>query len=258
MGATGAGAKNAPESAAAGGPPDYGLDYPKRVSAMFVRAGWTLAFALVIIFINLSEYPGPALRMGGAIVLIAAVFVGLAFYMKWSSTAGKLQLRDQLLDQLTLNGDEKVLDVGCGRGLMSIPIAKQLDSGKVTAVDVWDPQRLSGNSPDAIRDNAQSEQVAGKLRIERGDPTNLGYANDSFDAIVAVGALQDLPDAPLRIKALDELCRVLKPGGKLLLYDRYATLEYADELRKLGVQSVVPGNRMFLFAVPAQVLIASK
>ena len=242
---------------AAGGPPDYGLDYPKRVSAMFVRAGWTLAFALVIIYINLSEYPGPALRMGGAIVLVAAIFVGLGIYMRWSSATGKLRLRDQLLEELALKGDEKVLVVGCGRGLMSVAIAKQLDSGKVTAIDVWNPDRLSGNSQNAIRDNAQREQVAAKLRIERGDPSNLGYADGSFDAVVAVGALQDLADAPLRAQALGQMCRVLKPGGKLLLYDRYATLEYADELRKADV-TVEPGGRSFLWAIPAQTLIASK
>ena len=40
--------------------------------------------------------------------------------MVWSSRVGKLKLRDTLLDGLTWRGDENVLDVGCGRGLLLI------------------------------------------------------------------------------------------------------------------------------------------
>ncbi len=57
--------------------------------------------------------------------------------MVWSSRVAKLKLRDRLLDSLALKGDEKILDVGCGRGLLLIGAAKRLKTGKATGIDVW-------------------------------------------------------------------------------------------------------------------------
>jgi arsenite methyltransferase len=45
--------------------------------------------------------------------------------MVWSSKVGKLRVRDRLIESLSLRGDESVLDVGCGRGLLLIAAAKQ-------------------------------------------------------------------------------------------------------------------------------------
>ena len=87
--------------------------------------------ALVLYFMNRSEYPGPAARMCGVLALIGLVFLAVGAVMVWSSRVAKLRLRDQLLDSLTLRGDEKVLDVGCGRGLLAIGAAKRLKTGKV-------------------------------------------------------------------------------------------------------------------------------
>lgn len=247
----------APSATSIGSLPDYGLDYPKQVSANFARFGWILAFALIIFFINRQEYPGPALRMAGVIALAGFAFAAVAFYMRWSSQTGKFQLRDQLVESLALNGDEKILDAGCGRGLMAIALAKKLDSGKVTAVDHWDPERISGNSQEAIRDNAQADQVAGKLRIERGELTKLGYADGSFDVVVAVASVQDLPSSEVREKAFRELARVLKPGGRLLLYDRFAASEAAPVLQSAGMQVTLEARRL-LWAMQAHLLRAIK
>ena len=82
--------------------------------------------------------------------------------MIWSSKVAKPSLRDRLLDSLELKGDEKVLDVGCGRGLLLIGIAKRLKSGKATGIDVWSHEDLSGNSADATKANAKARRRLGK------------------------------------------------------------------------------------------------
>jgi arsenite methyltransferase len=97
------------------GSPDYGLDAPRIVRSMFSRAAWIIGIALVLYVVNHSEYPGPAARMCGVLALIGLVFLGAGSVMVWSSRVAKLRLRDQLLDSLALRGDERVLDVGCGR-----------------------------------------------------------------------------------------------------------------------------------------------
>src|ERR1700741_1775640 len=94
---------------------DYGLDAPVIVKNMFSRGGWTLAFAIALFIMNRAEYPGPAAPLLLWLGLIAAGFIAVGGMMVWSSRVAKLRLRDELLDLLALKGDEKLLDVGCGR-----------------------------------------------------------------------------------------------------------------------------------------------
>ena len=128
-------------AAVATGPPDYGLDAPRIVRSMFSRAAWIIGIALVLYVVNHSEYPGPAARMCGVLALIGLAFLAVGAVMVWSSRVAKLRLRDQLLDSLALCGDERVLDVGCGRGLLAIGAAKRLKTGKVIGIDTWNPLR---------------------------------------------------------------------------------------------------------------------
>src|SRR5262249_14867722 len=95
--------------------PDYGLDSPRVVRSMFSRGGWTLAFAIAMWWMNRVEYPAVSLRILAVLGLIALVFLATGGIMVWSSRVAKLRLRDRLLDSLVLQGNEKVLDVGCGR-----------------------------------------------------------------------------------------------------------------------------------------------
>jgi cyclopropane fatty-acyl-phospholipid synthase-like methyltransferase len=56
----------------------------------------------------------------------------------WSSKIGKIRETKRILGVYDWSGDEKVLDVGCGRGLMLIAVAKRLTKGKAFRVDIWD------------------------------------------------------------------------------------------------------------------------
>src|SRR4029079_10240225 len=172
-------------AATANGPADYGLDAPRVVRSMFSRGAWTLAIALVLYVVNRSEYPGPAARMCGVLALIGLSFLAIGAVMVWSSRVAKLRLRDQMLDSLALRGDARVLDVGCGRGLLAIGAAKRLKNGKVIGIDIWNPLDLSGNSPEAVRANAKVEGVADKVRIENGDARKLFYPDNHYDVVVS-------------------------------------------------------------------------
>jgi arsenite methyltransferase len=245
-------------AATASGPADYGLDAPRTVRSMFSRGAWTLLIALVLYVVNRSEYPGPALRMCGVLALIGLFFLAIGAVMVWSSRVAKLRLRDQMLDSLALRGDERILDVGCGRGLLAIGAAKRLKAGKVIGIDTWNPFDLSGNSPDAAKANAKLEGVADKVRIENGDAQKLVYPDNHYDVVVSNLALHNIPEEDARAQAVREMIRVLKPGGKLAIFDIFRTGEYAEVLKASGAKDVELSKTSFLWCVPGRSLTARK
>jgi arsenite methyltransferase len=98
---------------------------------------------------------GPGVLVAGAIVLLEAVL--MVVYSRY----GKFRHRDLMLQRVKWRGDEAVLDVGTGRGLMMIGAAKKLTTGKSVGIDIWSSKDLSGNSMQATLRNAAIEKECG-------------------------------------------------------------------------------------------------
>jgi arsenite methyltransferase len=200
---------------------DYGIDAPSVIRNL-------VAGGLVCLLGGLAS---PALRwlFSPATSLLATAAVWL-YGSKW----GKLRLRDRLLDTLSWNGDETVLDVGCGSGLLLIGAAKRLREGTAVGVDIWRAADLSNNRLETTLSNARLEGVGERVRVEEGDARQLPFGEASFDGVLSLNVLHNISRREEREQALSEIVRVLKPGGRFVLCDFRNTGEYARILREQG------------------------
>lgn len=236
---------------------DYGLDGPGVVRA-FALTG---AFFLVMTIggaLALQGRPLPIVR-GLQIVgaLLAAYGFANALLMIWSSRTGKFPVRDRLVDALHLTGAERALDVGCGRGLVLIEVAKRLTSGRAIGVDLWLAKDLTGNHPELTLENASAAGVADRVAVETGDMCALPFADASFDAVASMTAIHNVPGAARRDLALSEMTRVLKPGGRLAIFDVFHASDYARVLRRAGMEVETSGLYL-LWGVPGRCVFARK
>jgi SAM-dependent methyltransferase len=244
------------EQAVHPGRPNYGIDAPTLVRN-FALLGVAGVLLLPLKFLVLDQ-PGwwdwiifPGATTGLYFLLTAGVMV-------WGSKVGKLRLRDRFLDGLGLRGDETVLDVGCGRGLMLLGVARRLKQGKAIGVDIWQTVDQSGNRPEATWENARREGVADRVEIRDGDARKLPFSDATFDVIVSSWALHNIYNAPEREQALREIVRVLKPGGRLGIVDIHHTAEYARVLTSSGLTGVVWSRPNFLFVIPTRIVTGKK
>jgi SAM-dependent methyltransferase len=210
---------------------DYGYDAPYALIA-FAALGST---CLVIAGAALVRHRAPlALPMG----LYAAFFLGNAFSFLYTTRRGKLLVWQEILDELALRGDERVLDMGCGRGAVLVAVAKRLNAGRVTGVDLWSTHDQSGNSRQVTMRNAALEGVQERVEIATGDMRALPFPDGAFDIVVSSLAIHNIASKGERAEAIAEAWRVLKPGGRLAIADIRATARYAAALRALGAADV--------------------
>jgi arsenite methyltransferase len=239
-------------------PVDYGLDGPPIVrNFALIGAGFVLAGLLLYLLFAVTQ---PALA---TILLIVGIIAGLpslltAVVMVRSSRLGKLKQREKLMDLVNLRGDETVLDVGCGRGLLLIAAAKRLPRGKAVGIDLWQAADLSGNRPEATLANAEAEGVAERVEVKTGDMQQMPFPDGTFDVAVASMAIHNIPSAAGRAKAIREISRVLKPGGRVALQDFMATGEHAQTLRDLGWQNVERSGLSFALWPPVRIVTGHK
>jgi arsenite methyltransferase len=234
--------------------PDYGLDAGRAVRAMFIvgLAGATGGFLLVQWTVTRHLGLAYTLEIFGSCCLI------LSTLMFASSRFGKLHARDRLLARLKLRGDETVLDVGCGHGLLLIAAAKLLPRGHAVGIDLWSQWQQSDNSHEATLRNAALEGVADRVSVHDGDMRKMPFADRYFDATVAHFAIHNITSGEGRREAIREIVRTLKEGGQVAISDLHGASLYADELRKSHMTDVEISGLSFWTFPPARTVTARK
>ena len=134
----------------------------------------------------------------------------------------------EFIERLDLQSGEKVLDVACGTGNLSIPAAKV--GAIVTGVDI------APNLVEQARKNAQAEGL--NCQFDEGDAEALPYADGSFDVVVTMfGAMF----APRPDKVAEELVRVCRSGGRIAMAN-WTPTGFIGKMFKLTASYVPPPN----------------
>jgi SAM-dependent methyltransferase len=165
-------------------------------------------------------------------------FLGNCASFLYTTRRGKFIEWERILNRLALRGDERVLDVGCGRGAVLCAVARRLTTGRATGIDVWNTSDQSGNARAVTERNGSLEGVADRVRVDTADMRALPFPDASFDLVVSSLAIHNVRGDADRRRAVAEAYRVLAPGGRLVLADIRATAIYADALRTLGATGI--------------------
>jgi SAM-dependent methyltransferase len=225
--------------------PDYGIDAPGVVRNLLV-IGATLIVSgflfptihignVIILWSRSAFWPGGSCLLGGILMLL---------YAKW----GKFRHRDMMLNMVPWRGDERVLDVGTGRGLLLIGAARRLTTGSGAGIDVWSTKDLSANSLERTRANVNVEGVQDKVDLKSDDARKLSFTDASFDIVLSNLCIHNIPEAEGRAQACREIARVLKPGGTALISDFINTGTYQKTLADSGLK--VSRTRLNLLTFP--------
>lgn len=193
--------------------PDYGLDSPALVATELALGAAGLGVAGLLQLLRAPALLRVVAFVAGGYVLLNAL--SMIRYSRW----GKLHLREQALRLVRWRGDERVLDVGCGRGLLLVGAAQHLTTGQAVGVDRWIRGALSDNRPEAALRNAALEGVADRVEVTAGDARDLPFDDHSFDVVVSNFVVHEMDTGADRERMLHEIVRVLKPGGRLVLVD---------------------------------------
>lgn len=110
--------------------------------------------------------------------------------------------------------EDLILDAGCGSGRATIELSKVWNKGQIVALDLFE----SGEdiaSRNLLEENLKIARITERVQVVKGDVLNLEFEDNTFDTAVSVLLLNNLGKA--KLTGLNELYRVLKPGGKILI-----------------------------------------
>ncbi|MCF6235434.1 MAG: class I SAM-dependent methyltransferase [Gammaproteobacteria bacterium] len=130
------------------------------------------------------------------------------------------QYAEEAISSLELKTGDKVLDVACGPGTVSLMVSKQVAS--VHAID-FSESMLS------ILNNKINDSGLNNIQVSHGDGQALPYGNDSFNAAFSMFGLMFFPD---RCKGFSEIYRTLKAEGRIAV-SSWAPVEQSPVMKAM-------------------------
>jgi ubiquinone/menaquinone biosynthesis C-methylase UbiE len=101
--------------------------------------------------------------------------------------------------------DLRILDIGCGTGQFAAKVIRSFPEAQLIGLDLCDSMLHKARS-----------RSGGRFALVRADSQKLPFADDSFDIVTCSHSFHHYPDQP---RVVEEMYRVLRPGGRLFIAD---------------------------------------
>jgi ubiquinone/menaquinone biosynthesis C-methylase UbiE len=163
----------------------------------------------------------------------------------------KMLDRMESAGRLALAPTARVLELGAGNGALSALIVDRYHPAKVCVTD-YDPEQVA-----VARKYLESHfaRLPESVTCERADAAHLAYPARSFDLVMAHHMLHHLGPVEEICRGLDEIDRVLEPGGRLLYVEMFHKRPIRDHLARRGF-TVLFRERAWRFFTTADVVLA--
>lgn len=234
---------------------NYGIDAPKVIRNLCIIGILFILLGLFLPYFGMPEImnyfqstfisPGICLLLSGILMILYA-------------KAGKFKQRERILNLHEWQGNETVLDVGTGLGLLMIGVAKRLTTGSVYGLDIFNNKDLSKNNITQLKKNIKIEKVVEKTKIVEENILNTSFDAEIFDLIISNLCLHNINHKINRQKACKEIFRILKPGGQVIISDFTHNKEYRETFASLGMEVKKIKTYFFDTFPPLTILIAQK
>ncbi|MBD3253762.1 MAG: methyltransferase domain-containing protein [Candidatus Lokiarchaeota archaeon] len=194
---------------------NYGW-YVKNLIVAFTIVGLIGLGGLILGFF-IGGFIGLILLIAGIIIVVIFLWPGIGLTIM-NITIGKEFNLDKSMKALKKIESPQILDVGCGTGRTAIQIAKLINNeGHLYGIDLYLKHAIDGNALETVQKNAKIEGVAKKTTFRFGSATEIPYEDEKFDIVNVSSVLHELHDPGDRVKALQEIYRVLKTEGQLYM-----------------------------------------
>jgi arsenite methyltransferase len=208
----------------------YGVDAPWVLLALWAASLFTVTWTVLAF-----TWHG---WVSWLLLAVACYWVFGAATFTYTTLRGKFRVWAAELDGLGLDGHERVVDLGCGRGAVLLLAARRLPEGRALGVDLWRDGDQLGNSEAATRANAEAVGVSDRVDLVTGDLRALPLPDACAEVVVSSMALHGIQAFEDRGAAVREAYRVLVPGGRLRIADIRNLPHYAEILGGLGAVDV--------------------
>jgi demethylmenaquinone methyltransferase/2-methoxy-6-polyprenyl-1,4-benzoquinol methylase len=118
--------------------------------------------------------------------------------------------RKKAIRLLKKDNPRQILDVATGTADMALMACKMLNPDKITGIDISEGMLALG------RKKIEKEQLAEKIKLQLGDSETINFANNTFDAVMVAFGVRNFENLE---NGLNEMKRVLKPGGQLIVLE---------------------------------------
>ena len=240
-----------------GGLPRYHLENLSLLAALLGIAEVMLGAAVCV---SLAYVNGPTLEsqtFALASAAIGSVCLVLSIIVIWNDSVIKPREAERLVRQIPWGGDEVVADVTCGSGLILERAAGRLTEGLALGIDVWRQGRLGrkklpysvnsiSGAPDLTRVLADADSRSLPLKDEVLDVAVSGFGTRRFHRLAD------------RIAEVDELMRVLKPGGTIVLMVTGDPVEVTTMLKRKGLVNIDTTLLKSFLIFPTRIVSARK